>query len=163
MQLGEVVVVEGRDDQEDRVRAGDRRLVDLVGVDDEVLAEDRQHRGGARLTQVVERAAEVRPLGEDRQCRGAAALVGADDVGDGRAGADLARARRAALVLGDERDAGPVSASRNGRSSRGAASRALELGQRHRLAAAGEVLACGVDDAVEDAHRESSSATTVEQ
>ena len=104
--------LERGDDQQDRVGAGGRRLVDLVGVDDEVLAQDRQLRRRARLAQVVERAAEVERLGEDRQRRGAAALVGRTIVGDGRALADLARRRRAALVLGDHRDARAASAPR---------------------------------------------------
>ena len=80
VQVGEVVVVERGDDQQDRVGAGRRRLVELVGVDDEVLAQDRQVGGRARRLQVLERAAEVRLLGEDRDRRGAAALVGADDA-----------------------------------------------------------------------------------
>ncbi len=37
-----------RDDQQHGVGAVDRRLVELVGVDDEVLAQDRQVAGGAR-------------------------------------------------------------------------------------------------------------------
>ena len=59
VQRGQVVVVERGDDEQDRVGAGHRRLVHLVGVDDEVLAQDRQRAGRARLAQVVERAAEV--------------------------------------------------------------------------------------------------------
>ena len=77
VQLGEVLVAQRGDDQQDRVGARDGGLVDLVGVDDEVLAQDRQDGRAARRAQVVERAAEVRPLGEDRQGDGAAALVGA--------------------------------------------------------------------------------------
>ena len=36
------LALERGDDQQDRVGAGDRRLVELVAVDDEVLAQDRQ-------------------------------------------------------------------------------------------------------------------------
>jgi hypothetical protein len=36
-----------------------------VGVDDEVLAQDRQRARGARLADVVQRPAEVRALGQD--------------------------------------------------------------------------------------------------
>ena len=64
------------DDQQDRVGARGRRLVELVGVDDEVLAQHGQVRRRARGAQVVERAAEVERLGEDGQRGGAAALVG---------------------------------------------------------------------------------------
>ena len=77
-----VVVVEGADDQQHRVGAVDRRLVELVGVDDEVLAQDRQVAGGAGGAQVLERAAEVALVGEHRERRRAAALVGADLLGD---------------------------------------------------------------------------------
>ena len=59
--------------------------------------------------------------------RGAAALVGARDLGDARAGADRARRGRAALVLGDDREPGRgervaegVRATRAGAGSSGA-------------------------------------------
>ena len=42
VEQAEGVVVERADDQQHRVRAVDRGLVELVGVDDEVLAQDRQ-------------------------------------------------------------------------------------------------------------------------
>ena len=106
VQLGELARVERGDDQQDRVGAGHRRLVHLVGVDDEVLAQDRQRAGRARLAQVVQRAAEVRALGEDRQRRGAAALVGARrSRRPSRPRGSRPRRGRAALVLGDDRDA----------------------------------------------------------
>ena len=55
----------------------DRGLDDLVGVDDEVLAQDRQAAGRARLAQVVERAAEVGPSVSTDSAAAPAALVGA--------------------------------------------------------------------------------------
>ena len=82
VELAQLVVVEGADDQQHRVGAVDRRLVELVGVDDEVLAQDRQVAGGAGRAQVLERAAEVALVGEHRERRRAAALVGADLLGD---------------------------------------------------------------------------------
>ena len=95
------------DHEQHRVGAGRLRLVELVGVDREVLAQDRQVGGGARLAQVVERAAEVGLLGEDRERRRAAALVGAHDLGAARALADRrpprasgACARRSATCRG---------------------------------------------------------------
>ena len=57
-------VVERGDDQQHRVGAGGARLVQLVGVDDEVLAQHRQRAGGAGGAQVLERAVEVGLLGE---------------------------------------------------------------------------------------------------
>ena len=79
-QLAELGYLERGDDQQDRVGAGRGGFVELVAGDDEVLAQDRQRGGRARLAQVVERAAEVERLGEDAQRRGAAALVGLDDA-----------------------------------------------------------------------------------
>jgi hypothetical protein len=49
----------------------------------------------------------VERLSEDRERRGAAALVRLHDVLDAHALADRAGRRRAPLVLGDDRDAGP--------------------------------------------------------
>jgi hypothetical protein len=43
------------------------RLEDLVGVDDEVLADHRQH--AARAAEILPRAAEVLAVGEHRQAR----------------------------------------------------------------------------------------------
>ena len=48
------VAVERGDDQQDGVRAGERRLVELVAVDDEVLLQDRELAGAAGLAQVVD-------------------------------------------------------------------------------------------------------------
>ena len=93
------------DDQQHRVGAVDRGLVQLVRIDDEVLAEDRQLARLAGGAQVVERAAEALLLGQDRERRGAAPLVGADPIDDLGRGGDVAGARRAALELGDHREA----------------------------------------------------------
>src|SRR3954470_6272289 len=65
VQLVEVVVLERGDDQQDGVRAGGGRFVELIRVDDEVLAQHGQLRGGDHLAQVVEAAAEVRALRQD--------------------------------------------------------------------------------------------------
>src|SRR5215218_3596442 len=151
-QVIEVVGVERRDDQQDRVGAHGRGLVELVGVDDEVLAQDRQLGRRERLAQVVERAAEVERLGQDRQRGRAAALVGLDDLGDRRALADHAGRRRAALVLGDQRHAGARERLLERALLRAVVERALELRQRGALAAARDLVARVVDDAVEDVH-----------
>ena len=97
---------------------GRRRLVDLVGVDDEVLAQDRQ-RATPRAPRAGRRASRrSAALGQDRQRRGAAALVGADDLGrpsrprgSRRPTASGACARRSREIPGR------ASASENGRSS----------------------------------------------
>ena len=140
-----VASIQRRDDQQDGVGARRERLVDLVGVDDEVLAQDRQRRRLPGRAQVVERAAEARPVGEDRERRCAAALVRGDDVlqaqrppGSPRPTASDACARRSPTGLG------AASAALNGRRSPAAsrsAPRALELGQRRRRAAAADLVA----------------------
>ncbi len=112
VQLRQLAGVERRDDQQDRVGPRRERLVDLVRLDDEVLAQDRQPRDAARAPQVVERAAEAGRLGEDRERGGAAALVGADHVLELEVLADHAGRGRAALVLGDQRESGPRAARR---------------------------------------------------
>ena len=56
------------------------RLVELVGVDDEVLAQQRQLAGRARHAQILQRAVEVRTLGQHRDRARAAALVGAHQL-----------------------------------------------------------------------------------
>ena len=150
-----VVVVERGDDQQDRVGAGRRGLVDLVGVDDEVLAQDRQRAGRARLAQVVERAAEVRALGEDRQRRGAAALVGARRC--------RSRSRRARISPAEgerrlcsaiTRDARAQRAPRRtgGPRARSTAWRSSSRGGTRCRGGARTSSRVDVDDALEDAH-----------
>jgi hypothetical protein len=161
VQRGELVGLQRGDDEQDRVGAGDRRLVHLVGVDHEVLAQDRQGRRGAGLLEVGERAAEVRALGEDRPRGGAAALVGLGDLGDGRARADLAGRRRAALVLGDDRHA--RAHERLGERAPLAVRRqpGLQLCERDLLATATDLVAGDVDDAFQDvAHADFAGASS---
>jgi hypothetical protein len=102
----QVLVLQRRDDQQHGVGTVHRRLVELVDVDDEVLLQDRQARRRPRRPQVVERAAEVGPVGEHRERGGTAALERGTDLRDGRPGGDLSRARGTALELGDQREAG---------------------------------------------------------
>ena len=90
----QLLVVERADDQQHRVGPVDSRLVELVGVDDEVLAEDRQVAGLTGGAEVLERAAEAPLLGQDRERGGAAALVGPDLLGEVGGGGD--RRRRSA-------------------------------------------------------------------
>ena len=53
------------DNQKDAVRAPCAGLVDLVGIDDEILAQHRDRARGARGQQVLRRAAEELSIGED--------------------------------------------------------------------------------------------------
>ena len=157
LQAAQVARLERGDDQQHRVGAGRGRLVHLVGVDDEVLAQQRQLRCGARLAQVVERAAEVRGLREDRQRRGAAALVGLDDLRHARARADVPGARGAALVLGDHPDARDGDGLRERAVLARSGELALQVGLRHLALPAVDVVTGRLDDVVEHAHAGASS------
>ena len=68
VQIGEDDVVGDRgDDEQDRVGADRAGLVHLDLVDDEVLAQHRELAGVPGAMEVVDRAAEVRTVGEDRE------------------------------------------------------------------------------------------------
>ena len=77
------------------------RLVDLIGVEDEVLAQQRQRHGGAHLREQLEAAAEVVRVRQHRDRGGAARGVGPRAGHRVEVRTDLALARRAALDLGD--------------------------------------------------------------
>ena len=82
MQRTQVLVAQRGGDQQHRVGSVNRRLVELVGVDDEVLADDRQIAGGARGAQVGQRASEVWFVGQHREGSRSATLVGGDVGGN---------------------------------------------------------------------------------
>ena len=107
--------------------------------------------------QVVQGAPEVILLGEHREGRGAAGLVGLRHLGGVAAGTYLPSAGRAALELGDDRQPGALegAAKRPRLAARG--QRRGQLGLGHRGAAAGNALAGGLADLLEDVHRTASS------
>jgi hypothetical protein len=74
-------------------------------IAEEVLADDRQLAGGTSLEKIVERAAEMIRLGQDRDRARAAILVSTGEVGRACAGRDVAGARRRAFDLRDQRQA----------------------------------------------------------
>ena len=150
VQLVELVVVEHGDDQEDRVRAGRRRLVELVGLEDEVLTQHRQLRGRDRVPQVLERAAEVHALRDDRQRRRATPLIGLDDLLHRRALADDPGRRRAPLVLGDHGQAGARERLAERPALRPLVERRLQLLQRRGPAPTLELLPRRLDDPLEN-------------
>ena len=157
-QVEQVVGLERGDDQQDRVGARGRRLVELVRVDDEVLAQHRQVGHRARGAQVVERAAEVERLGEDRQRRRrrrartrARSPRPSSPRGSCPPTASGACARRSA------RCPGRSSASENGRRSGRSATAASSRDERHRLAAPPDLVARVLDDPLEHAHAGASS------
>ncbi len=145
-------LVETGDDEQHEVGAGGAGLPQLVGRDDEVLA---QHRDGDLLAhdaQVVERAAEAALLGQHADDGRAPGLVlggqrgGVGDVGQ------VALARRLALDLADDADAGRGERRHRVERRRGVGDEALQLGQRRGLLAGGEVDTHPLDDLVEDGH-----------
>src|SRR3954452_17247370 len=71
----QVVGVEGADHEEHGVGTGGARLVELVRVECEVLAQDRERARRARVVEILKRPAEVLFLGEHRHRGRAAALV----------------------------------------------------------------------------------------
>ena len=133
---------ERRDHQQRCIGLRRGRLVQLVAVEREVLAQDRKVGRRARGAQVGERAAEMLALGQDRERRGTAALVSRDQfLHRVRAPRQVAGGGRAPLVLGDQRDPrrgqrlveGPALDARRDRS--------LELLERDLLTAALDLLA----------------------
>ena len=107
MQRGQLAGRQRGDDQEDRVGPGRRRLVHLVGVDDEVLAQQRQGAGAARGARDRRASRRSSAFGEDRERRGAAPLVGPrrrprgrDRPGSARPRGSGACARRSATARG---------------------------------------------------------------
>src|SRR5690606_20604609 len=96
-------VVQAGHDQQHAVGAEHARLVDLPGVDDEVLAQDRQRAGRACLLQVGVGALEEVDVGQHREAGGAAGLVAAGDGGGIEVRADHALGRTGLLHLGDHR------------------------------------------------------------
>ena len=102
-QIGHQRVVQAGGDQQDAVCAPGARLVDLVGVDHEVLAQHRQRAHGARLLQVLGCALKERPIGEHAQAGGAVPGIGHRDLGRHEVLADHALARAGLLDLGDDR------------------------------------------------------------
>ena len=107
-QLAQPFVVEGANDEQDRIGAEGAGLPDAVSVDDEVLAKqgDAHARRGHK---VVVAAAEPRRLGENRDRGGAGSGVAAREAGDRPRTRperlEGALGRRRALRLGDDRDA----------------------------------------------------------
>ena len=154
VQRGELVGVHRADHQQHGVGARGLGLVELVGVDREVLAQQRQVGRRARLAQVGERAAEVAPPRSAptppprrRARRRAPARRSSRPRGSSPADGE----RRLCSATSDV--PGRASASANGRPSRLDAGLALELGQRALALAAVQRLARGADERVEpDAH-----------
>ena len=103
--VGELRIVQRRDDQQDGVGAHRARLRDLVIVDDEILAQRRQAAGAARRRQVFGRALEILAVGQHGQARGAGTVVALGDADGIEFRPQHAAARARLLDLGDHRRA----------------------------------------------------------
>ena len=152
VQGGQGRIVQGRHDEQDEVGARRARLPDLVGLDDEVLAEHRDPHRGPDGGQVLQRTPEPAPLGEHGDGGRPAGLVLESQRGwilDGRERA-LAGAR--ALHLGDHGQA-VAAQPRQGVEGRGGRRHgSLQLFLRHPIHASGQVGADPEDDVVQDRH-----------
>ncbi|CPL46548.1 Uncharacterised protein [Bordetella pertussis] len=91
-----------RDDEQDAVRAHGARRNDLVGIDDEVLAQHGQRAGRARTAQVVVRALEELHVGQHRQAGRAMHGIGRRDLGRVEVFAQHALGRRGFLDFRDD-------------------------------------------------------------
>lgn len=98
-------LVEGLGDEQDRVGPGSAGLIDLVLVDDEILAEDGELDGGPDGGEIFQFALEEFFVGQDADRIGAASLVGPGDLDGVEVGADEARRRRGLFDLGDDVEA----------------------------------------------------------
>ena len=98
------VVDRGHDD-EDAVGAPGARLQHLIGIEQEILAQDRQRRRRARLHQMLGRALERRRVGEHRKAGRAARLIGPGEPRRLEILADQPLRRARLLDFGDEPEA----------------------------------------------------------
>ena len=116
-----LVVGDGGHDDEDAVGAPGARLVDLVGLEHEILAQRRQRHRRARLRQEFRRALEGGRVGQHREAGRAARRIGARQRRRVEIGADQALRRARLLDLGDQPDAvgrdAPLAALRESRAA----------------------------------------------
>src|SRR5690606_35096690 len=96
-------IVEPGQDQQHAVGAEHARLVHLVRIDHEVLAQHRQRAGRARLLKVNIGALEIVHVGQHREAGRTAGFVAARDRGRVEVGADHALRGAGLLHLGDHR------------------------------------------------------------
>src|SRR5699024_5791599 len=106
VELAQLHRIEGGDDEQDDVSPVRPGLVELVFVDHEVLAQDRDVHGRAHGIEVLEAAGEAAGLGEHAHGSGTAGGVEAGEcAGVGNMGQIAARGRLP-LDLGDDGEVG---------------------------------------------------------
>ncbi len=157
-QRGQLGIVQRGDDQQDAVGAQHARLVHLVGVDDEILAQHRQRAGFAGLLQIGVGALEEVHVGQHRQAAGATELVADGDVGRAEIRADHALGGAGLLHLGDHRRVAighrRLQRAHEATHRRGAGHGGLQLLERALGAALGHFFGLAGQDRLQDvAHR----------
>ncbi len=151
-QAGQLILVEGGDDQQREVGTRGARFPQLVGGDDEVLAQHRDVHGTTHVAQVLEAAAEPSLLGQHADRGGTTGgVVGGErgGVGDRR---QRALARAGALDLGDHADSRRPEGRHRVACVGGSTRRLLHRVERGARLALSEVEAYAVDDLVENGH-----------
>ena len=155
VQIGEVLIAEDRGDQQGRIGAGGPGLVQLIGAEDEVLAQQRQLHRLAHGDQHLEAALEERFVSEHRQAAGAACGVALGDRHRIEVFADHPLAGAGLLHLGDHRRlaaAGPQGGEEIAR-RRQLGHLGFQLVQRQSLAGGGHLAVLLPDDLLEDVAR----------
>lgn len=94
-------VIQAGGNQQNTVSAHDAGFIDLVGVDDEILAQHRQAARGARLLQVVNAALKKLLVGQHRQAGRAELGIALGDVCGNEVGAQHALGRTRLLDFGN--------------------------------------------------------------
>jgi hypothetical protein len=105
VEAAELVVIESGDDEQDGVRAGDDRFVDLQGMDGEVLAQQWGLGDAGDGGEVGERALEVALVGQHREAACAAIEVALGLAERVEIGIDDADGGRGLFDLGDDPEA----------------------------------------------------------
>ena len=156
VQISQPRLLQGGGDQEHGIRPRRPRFPELILVQDEFLAENRQVDGGADGHEVLERAAEVFLIGEDGDGGGSRRGIVTSLARGVERGVQRALGGRSALHFGDEPDpAGGGGPERRlelaGRTE--PAARRFERGQGPRGADLPELFELVGDDVVEHAHQ----------
>ncbi len=149
---GEGFVVEDADDEEHGVGAHGGGFVDLIGIEDEVLAEDREVGNAAGAFQVLGGALEEGGFGEDGEGGGAARFVGGGKIGGIEIGADVAEGGGGALDFGDDADAGTGEGGGEAAEVVALGGQAFEIGLRPQAAGGGDFGPLGGEDLIEEGH-----------
>ena len=158
LHLGHQAILKAGGDQQHTVRSKSARLVDLVRIDHEVLAQHRQRAAGACLLQVIGLALEELAVGQHRQAGRAdlavALGVALRDVGRDEILADHALAGAGLLDFGDHAglalvDLGAQRAHEVAR-EHAALGVAAHVGEGHALLRGGHFLDLHVADFLQD-------------